>query len=145
MSCDPSGVAPAAGLPVIYVACAALVDADGRVLVAERPPGKPMAGLWEFPGGKIEPGETPEAALVRELEEELGVRTHGSCLAPVGWASHAYPDKHVVLLAFACRKWLGAPAGREGQALRWAKLTELWRLPMPEADRPLLGQLAELL
>ncbi len=139
------GAAPAAGLPVIYVACAALVDADGRVLVAERPAGKPMAGLWEFPGGKIEPGETPEAALIRELEEELGVRTHGSCLAPVGWASHAYATKHVVLLAFACRKWEGQPAGREGQALRWAKLTELWKLPMPDADRPLLGQLTELL
>lgn len=139
MRCDPLGVPPAAGLPVLHVACAVLIDADGRVLVAERPPGKPMPGLWEFPGGKIEAGETPEAALIRELDEELGIRTHGSCLAPVGWASHAYPDKHVVLLAFACRKWSGRAAGREGQALRWERVVDLWRLPMPEADRPLLG------
>ena len=132
------------GLPLLTVACAVLVDRDGRVLVAERPPGRDMAGLWEFPGGKVETHETPEAALVRELEEELGIATAASCLAPCGFASHPMPRFHLLLLAFAIRKWTGSPAGREGQTLRWVAVPELFRLPMPPADRPLLGQIAAL-
>jgi 8-oxo-dGTP diphosphatase len=139
------GGAPAIGLPSILVACAVLVDADGRILVTDRPPGKDMAGLWEFPGGKVEPGESPEAALVRELAEELGIETRESCLAPCGFASHAYPGVHLLLLAFAIRKWRGTPAPREGQRLKWVRLPDLFSLPMPPADRPLLGQVAAIL
>lgn len=141
---DCPGAAPAPGLPLLTVACAVLVDADGRVLVAERPAGRDMAGLWEFPGGKVEPGETPEAALVRELDEELGLETATSCLAPCGFASHAYPGFHLLLLAFAIRKWRGVPVAREGQRLQWLPVPALFRLPMPPADRPLLGQIAAL-
>jgi 8-oxo-dGTP diphosphatase len=130
------------GLPILTVVAAALVDPDGRVLVAERPPGKHLAGQWEFPGGKIEPGETPEIALVRELAEELGVDTSASCLAPAGFASHAYPDFHLVLLLFACRKWAGTVRGRDGQRLQWLRVNDLFALDMPPADRPLLGLLA---
>ena len=130
------------GLPILTVVAAALVDPDGRVLVAERPPGKHLAGQWEFPGGKIEPGETPETALVRELTEELGVDTSASCLAPAGFASHAYPDFHLVLLLFACRKWSGTVRGRDGQRLLWLRVNDLFALDMPPADRPLLGLLA---
>ncbi|MCS6987374.1 MAG: (deoxy)nucleoside triphosphate pyrophosphohydrolase [Sphingomonadaceae bacterium] len=133
------------GRPVHWVACAVMVDPDGRVLVAERPPGRPMAGLWEFPGGKIEPGEAPEAALVRELAEELGVVAAPACLSPCGFASEIYPEAQVVLLAFALRRWEGRPTPREGQRLRWVRLADLFTLPMPPADRPLLGQLASLL
>jgi len=132
------------GLPILTVVAAALIDPDGRVLVAERPPGKHLAGQWEFPGGKIEPGETPETALVRELAEELGVDTHHSCLAPAGFASHAYDDFHLVLLLFACRKWTGTPVGRQGQRTQWLRPNALFALPMPPADRPLLGLLAAL-
>jgi 8-oxo-dGTP diphosphatase len=139
------GAALSAGLPLLLVACAVLVDADGRVLVAERPVGKEMAGLWEFPGGKVEPGETPEAALVRELAEELAIETAASCLAPCGFASHAHERFHLVMLAFAIRKWRGAPTPREDQRLRWARVPELFRLEMPPADRPLLGQIAAML
>jgi 8-oxo-dGTP diphosphatase len=130
------------GLPILTVVAAALVDPDGRVLVAERPPGKHLAGQWEFPGGKIEPGETPEIALVRELAEELGVDPSASCLAPAGFASHAYPDFHLVLLLFACRKWAGTVRGRDGQRLQWLRVNDLFALDMPPADRPLLGLLA---
>jgi len=129
------------GLPLLHVVAAALIDADGRVLVAQRPAGKSLAGLWEFPGGKIEAGETPEAALVRELDEELGISVHTSCLAPAGFASHAYPDFHLVLLLFAIRKWQGIPIGNAGQALRWVRPPALFSLDMPPADRPLLGLL----
>ncbi len=139
------GHAAVAGRPVLLVACAVLVDAEGRVLVTDRPAGKDMAGLWEFPGGKVEPGESPEAALVRELAEELGIETAASCLAPCGFASHAYDEAHVVLLAFAIRKWRGAPAPREGQKLAWVEVPALFRLAMPPADRPLLGQIAAIL
>lgn len=104
-----------------------------------------MAGLWEFPGGKIEPLESPEAALVRELEEELGIETATSCLAPCGFSSYAYERSHLLLLAFAIRKWRGSPAPREGQRLKWAHPNELFRLEMPPADRPLLGQIAAIL
>jgi 8-oxo-dGTP diphosphatase len=122
-----------------------LVDTDGRILVADRPAGKTMAGLWEFPGGKVEPLESPEAALVRELMEELGLETQTSCLAPCGFASHPGETGHLLLLAFAIRKWRGAPTPREGQRLQWVRLPDLWQLPMPPADRPLLGLIAALL
>lgn len=132
-------------LPLLTVSCAILVDADGRVLVADRPAGKDMAGLWEFPGGKVEPLESPEAALVRELREELGLETAESCLAPCGFASHAYADFHLVLLAFAIRKWRGVPLAREGQRLQWVRVNDLFLLDMPPADRPLIGQIAAIL
>lgn len=135
----------ASGLPLLTVACAVLVDADGRILVASRPEGKDMAGLWEFPGGKVEAGESPESALVRELREELGLETRASCLAPCGFASHAYPSFHLLLLAFAIRKWQGEAAPREGQRLQWLRPAELFRIDMPPADRPLLGQIASML
>jgi 8-oxo-dGTP diphosphatase len=132
-------------LPLLTVACAVLVDPDGRILVADRPAGKDMAGLWEFPGGKVEPLESPEAALVRELHEELGIETATSCLAPCGFASHAYARTHLLLLAFALRKWQGTPTPREGQRLKWVRVNELFALGMPPADRPLLGQIASIL
>ncbi len=131
-------------LPTVMVVAAALIDADGRVLVAQRPEGKSMAGLWEFPGGKLEPGEKPEAALVRELHEELGIDTSVSCLAPLTFASHAYETFHLLMLVYACRKWRGAIQPREGQAVRWAAINELYSLPMPPADVPLVGMIAAL-
>jgi 8-oxo-dGTP diphosphatase len=127
------------------VAAAALVDEDSRVLVATRPERKSMAGLWEFPGGKVEPGETPEACLVRELEEELGIVTKPPCLAPLSFASHPYPTFHLLMPLFVCRVWDGEPTPREGQQIRWLRPKELFTLPMPEADRPLLRFLDELL
>ena len=122
---------------VLVVACA-LVDPDGRILLAQRPEGKSMAGLWEFPGGKVEPGETPEAALIRELEEELGVSTHESCLAPLTFASHSYEKFHLLMPLYICRKWEGIASSREGQQLAWARPTELREYPMPPADLPLI-------
>jgi len=132
-------------LPLLLVVCAVLVDPDGRVLVTDRPAGKDMAGLWEFPGGKIEPSESPETALVRELREELGIETANSCLAPCGFASHPYDRFHLMLMAFAIRKWRGDPAPREGQRMQWVKVNDLFRLSMPPADLPLLGQIAAVL
>lgn len=134
-----------ASRPLVHVSACALVDPERRILVATRPPGKHLAGLWEFPGGKIEPGESPEQAAVRELAEELGIETHGSCLAPAAFASHAYEDFHLVLLLFLCRKWRGTPAGLQGQELRWLRMPELFTIEMPAADRPLLGALAQLI
>lgn len=131
--------------PLLLVAAAALVDADGRVLIAQRPPGKAMAGLWEFPGGKVGPGETPEQALVRELQEELGIDTRASCLAPIAFASHAYDDFHLLMPLFACRVWQGAPQPREGQALAWVRPVRLADYPMPPADVPLVALLRDLL
>lgn len=142
---DCPGFEPARPLPILLVACAVLVDSDGRILVTDRPPGKDMAGLWEFPGGKVEPLESPEAALVRELAEELGIETAASCLAPCGFAAHAYEDRRVLLLAYAIRKWRGTPTPREGQRLQWVPVNGLFRLAMPPADRPLLGQIAAIL
>lgn len=139
------GDKPIGGLPILLVAAAALVDADGRVLVAQREAGKHLAGQWEFPGGKVEPGEAPVTALVRELSEELGVDTATSCLAPCGFASHDYDDFHLVLLLFACRKWAGTPHGRQGQAIKWVRVPDLFALDMPPADRPLIGQLSALI
>jgi 8-oxo-dGTP diphosphatase len=130
---------------VVLVAAVALIDADGRVLLAQRPPGKSMAGLWEFPGGKVEAGETPEAALIRELHEELGIDTHASCLAPLTFASHAYPDFHLLMPLFACRKWQGIPHPREGQRLTWARPESLRDYPMPPADLPLIPVLRDWL
>ena len=130
---------------VVLVAAVALIDRDGRVLLTERPEGKSMAGLWEFPGGKVEPGETPEAALIRELSEELGIDTAASCLAPLTFASHAYTDFHLLMPLFACRKWEGIPQGREGQRLAWAAPKALRDYPMPPADLPLIPILRDWL
>lgn len=130
---------------VVLVSAVALIDADGRVLLAQRPPGKAMAGLWEFPGGKVEPGETPEAALIRELREELGIDTWASCLAPLTFASHAYDDFHLLMPLFACRRWQGQPAAREGQVLKWVRPREMRSFPMPAADVPLIAILRDWL
>lgn len=130
---------------LLLVVAVALIDADGRVLLQQRPPGKPMAGLWEFPGGKIEPGETPEAALVRELEEELGICTHESCLAPATFASEALGDRHLLLLLYVCRKWQGVAEARHATALNWMRPAQMYALDMPPADLPLIGILEALL
>lgn len=129
----------------VLVSAAALIDVDGRVLLAQRPEGKSMAGLWEFPGGKVETGETPEAALIRELHEELGIETWQSCLAPLTFASHSYDDFHLLMPVFACRKWDGTPMSREGQALAWVRPQKLRDYPMPPADVPLVAVLRDWL
>ena len=130
---------------LVLVSAVALIDADGRVLLAQRPPGKSMAGLWEFPGGKVEPDETPEAALIRELHEELGIDTWASCLAPLTFASHAYPDFHLLMPVFACRRWQGIATPREGQTLKWVRAKDLGTYPMPPADLPLIPVLRDWL
>ena len=127
------------------MAACALIDADGRVLLAQRPEGKSMAGLWEFPGGKLEPGESPEACLIRELHEELGVDTWESCLAPLTFASHAYETFHLLMPLYICRKWKGTPHSKEGQALTWARPERLRDYPMPPADVPLIPILRDWL
>ena len=132
-------------MKVILVSAVALIDVEGRVLLAQRPEGKSMAGLWEFPGGKVEPDETPEAALIRELHEELGINTWASCLAPLTFASHSYDDFHLLMPLFACRKWLGIPQGCEGQALKWVRPQDLRAHPMPPADLPLIPILRDWL
>jgi 8-oxo-dGTP diphosphatase len=132
-------------LKLVLVAAVALVDPDGRVLLAQRPEGKELSGLWEFPGGKIEPGETPEAALIRELHEELNIETWQSCLAPLTFASHAYPSFHLLMPLFACRKWSGRPEPRDAQALKWVRPDRLRDYPMPPADLPLVPVLREWL
>lgn len=132
-------------MKTILVAAVALIDPDGRVLLAQRPEGKSMAGLWEFPGGKIEPSETPEVALIRELQEELGIDTWASCLAPLTFASHSYDDFHLLMPLFACRKWQGTPQSRENQALKWVKPAQLRDYPMPPADIPLIPILRDWL
>ncbi|MBW6416291.1 8-oxo-dGTP diphosphatase MutT [Celeribacter sp. PS-C1] len=132
-------------MKLLLVSAVALIDIEGRVLLAQRPEGKSMAGLWEFPGGKVEPGETPEAALVRELHEELGIETWNSCLAPLTFASHSYDDFHLMMPLFACRKWNGVPTPREGQVLKWVKARDLRDYPMPPADVPLIPILRDLL
>ena len=132
-------------LPLVHVSAVALVDTDGRVLLAQRPEGKPMAGLWEFPGGKIKAGETPEQALIRELHEELAIDTAESCLAPIGFTSHSYDSFHLVMLLFACRKWTGSPRAVEGGALQWVRPKQLRNHPMPAADLPLTPILQDLL
>jgi 8-oxo-dGTP diphosphatase len=138
-----TGPEPGPHLRLLLVAACALVDADGRVLVAQRPPA--MAGLWEFPGGKLHDGETPEACLIRELREELGIDTEASCLAPLTFASHGYDGFHLLMPLYVCRVWRGQPVPREGQTLRWLRPRELRDLPMPAADKPLIPVLEELL
>ncbi len=142
---DCPGPATRAAQPLLLAVAAALIDADGRVLVATRPPGKAHAGQWEFPGGKVDAGEIPEGALVRELAEELGVDTSASCLAPAGFASHDTGSVHLVLLLFVCRRWRGTPTPREGQALDWRRVPELFGLDLLPADRALVGLLDALL
>ncbi|MEE7451284.1 8-oxo-dGTP diphosphatase MutT [Methylobacterium radiotolerans] len=140
------GSAPAAAPPrLLLVVAVALVDVDGRVLVSERPAGKQLAGLWEFPGGKVEPGERPEQTLIRELAEELGIRVEEPCLAPLTFASHAYPDFHLLMPLYVCRRWTGTPRPMEGQALRWVRPKALRDLAMPPADAPLIPFLIDLL
>ena len=130
---------------ILLVAACALVDTDNRILLAKRPEGKQLAGLWEFPGGKVEAGETPEAALIRELHEELGIDTWKSCLAPLTFASHAYDDFHLLMPLFACRRWQGTPRPREGQRLAWVRATDLRDYQMPPADVPLIPILRDWL
>jgi 8-oxo-dGTP diphosphatase len=132
-------------MKVVLVSAVALIDVDGRVLLAQRPDGKSMAGMWEFPGGKVEQGETPEEALIRELDEELGIETWGSCLAPLTFASHSYADFHLLMPLFACRKWGGTPQSKEGQTLKWVKPNELRNYDMPPADIPLIPILRDWL
>ncbi len=132
-------------MKLVLVSAVALIDRDGRILLARRPEGKAMAGLWEFPGGKVEPGESPEAALIRELREELGIETWRSCLAPLSFASHAYEDFHLLMPLFACRKWEGVVRPLEGQVLKWVRIGEIDSYPMPPADAPLIPVLRDLL
>lgn len=132
-------------MKTILVSAVALIDRDGRVLLARRPKGKSMAGLWEFPGGKMEDGESPEDCLVRELHEELGIETWNSCLAPLTFASHRYDDFHLLMPLFACRKWEGIPLAQEGQTLAWAHPADLRDYPMPPADIPLIPILRDWL
>ncbi len=129
---------------LLVVACA-LIDADGRILLAQRPEGKSLAGLWEFPGGKVEPGETPEETLVRELHEELGITTKVACLAPLTFASHSYEKFHLLMPLYVCRRYEGIPHGKEGQAVKWVKPQALRDYPMPPADEPLIPILQDLL
>jgi 8-oxo-dGTP diphosphatase len=131
--------------PMLLVVALALVDSDGRVLVARRPEGRPMAGLWEFPGGKVADGETPEAALIREMGEELGIDTAASCLAPFTFASHDYDDFHLLMPLYVCRVWKGVVKPREGQELKWVRPADLVDYPMPPADKPLVAMLRDLL
>ena len=132
-------------MKLLLVVAAALIDADNRVLIAQRPPGKQLAGLWEFPGGKLHEGERPEAALIRELAEELGITVKEACLAPLTFASHAYADFHLLMPLYVCRRWEGFVTPREGQALKWVKAGALRDYPMPPADAPLIPALVELL
>ena len=131
--------------PLVLVSAVALVDIDGRILLAQRPAHKSMGGLWEFPGGKIEAGESPETALIRELQEELDINTSESCLAPLSFASHAYDDFHLLMMLFVCRRWHGQPRPVEGGTLKWVKPNQLRDYPMPPADIPLISVIQDLL
>jgi len=145
-SCLDADIRPASGdLPTVLVSAVALVDVDGRVLIAKRPEGKAMAGLWEFPGGKVDDGETPEVALIRELREELAIDITQSCLAPLIFASHTYDDFHLLMPLFVCRVWKGTPTPQEGQELKWVRPMRLGEFPMPEADVPLVALLQDFL
>ena len=141
----PSPPEPDGTKPLLLVAACALIDSDGRVLLARRPEGKRMAGLWEFPGGKLDPGETPEAALIRELKEELGIDVSAACLAPFAFASHAYDRFHLLMPLFLCRRWKGIPRAKEGQTLSWVRPDKLTDYPMPPADKPLVPLLRDFL
>jgi 8-oxo-dGTP diphosphatase len=136
---------PPTGKRLLLVAACALVDADGRVLLAQRPEGKQLAGLWEFPGGKVEPGETPEQCLIRELQEEIGIETDIPCLAPLTFASHSYDDFHLLMPLFVCRRFRGIAQPKEGQALKWVRPKQMRDYPMPPADAPLIQFLIDLL
>jgi len=136
---------PEADPLIVLVVAVALIDVDGRVLIAQRPEGKKMAGLWEFPGGKVDPGEAPETALIRELNEELGIDVTESCLAPFTFASHAYDDFHLLMPLYVCRVWEGQVSPQEGQAIRWVRPLDLRDYPMPPADAPLIPMLRDLL
>ena len=129
----------------VLVTAVALIDSDGRILIAQRPPGKSLAGLWEFPGGKVDPGETPEAALVRELREELGIEVEEACLGPFTFASHSYETFHLLMPLYLCRVWQGTPEGREGQVVKWVRANQLADHPMPPADKPLVAMLRDFL
>jgi 8-oxo-dGTP diphosphatase len=131
--------------PILLVSACALVDADGRVLLSRRPEGKALAGLWEFPGGKVEPGETPEQTLIRELSEEIGVETQAACLAPLTFASHSYETFHLLMPLFVCRRFSGIPTPKEGQTLKWVRPSKMRDYPMPPADEPLIPFLIDLL
>ena len=131
--------------PILLVAAAALIDTDGRVLICKRPQGKQLAGLWEFPGGKVEPGETPEQCLIRELDEELGIKATHACLAPFVFASHAYDSFHLLMPLYLCRRWSGVVTAREHAGLAWVKPNKLSDYPMPPADEPLVAWLRDLL
>ena len=135
----------ASGFRLVLVVACALIDPDGRVLIAQRPPQKAMAGLWEFPGGKIEPGESPEAALIRELSEELAITVKEACLAPFTFASHVYADFQLLMPLYVCRRWEGEPMPREHSALKWVRPRDLTQYPMPPADLPLIPMLRDLL
>jgi 8-oxo-dGTP diphosphatase len=130
---------------LVLVAACALIDVDGRILLAQRPPGKAMAGLWEFPGGKVENGERPEDSLIRELKEELGIVVREACLAPLTFASHAYPEFHLLMPLYVCRRWDRTVTPREGQRLAWVRPNRLREYPMPPADEPLIAHLTDLL
>ena len=141
---DPA-VPASSDLPIVLVVAVALLDPDNRILLAQRPEGKAMAGLWEFPGGKIEAGETPETALIRELHEELGIVVKAPCLAPFTFASHSYDSFHLMMPLYLCRRWEGIVQPREGQALRWVRIAKMADLPMPPADVPLVAMLRNFL
>ena len=132
-------------MKILLVVAVALIDADDRVLIAQRPEGKALAGLWEFPGGKIDAGERPEEAMIRELREELGITVKEACLAPLTFASYAYPEFHLLMPLYVCRRWEGFVQSREGQALKWVRARDLRQYPMPPADEPLIPPLVELL
>lgn len=143
--CWSAGQDPRAGLPILTVVAVALLDADNRILLTQRPEGKPLAGLWEFPGGKVQEGETPEAALIRELHEELGIDIRASCVAPLTFASHSYEEFHLLMPLYVCRQWRGRPAAKENQKLAWVRASALRNYPMPPADVPLIAILQDWL
>ena len=145
MGCEDAPPPPPGPARILLVVACALVDADGRVLLAQRPPGKQLAGLWEFPGGKLEPQERPEAALIRELREELGIEVRETCLAPLAFASHGYPEFHLLMPLYICRKWTGIVQARDGQALKWVRPGKMRDYPMPPADAPLIPPLIDLI
>ena len=145
MVCSDLGLVLAVSRKLVLVAACALIDADGRLLIAQRPPGRPMAGLWEFPGGKVEAGERPEQSLIRELQEELAIAVNEACLAPLTFASHAYPDFHLLMPLYVCRRWDGIVTAQEGQRLAWVRPEQLRDYSMPPADKPLVSHLMGLL
>ncbi len=136
---------PTGPVKIILVSAVIMIDIDGRILLAQRPAGKSMAGLWEFPGGKVEPGETPERALIRELNEELNIDVTEACLAPFVFASHTYPDFHLLMPTFLCRRWDGILMAQEGQNLKWVRIDDLKNYPMPPADEPLIAMIRDFL